>query len=71
MLSGSIGNQCQVVSLEEAIGGDPGGGRVNWNDYIINAKNQDKPISTGVEAFDLDIEGGVTPLDPVCLERVA
>ena len=64
MLSGSIGNQCQVVSLEEAIGGDPGGGRVNWNDYIINAKNQDKPISTGVEAFDLDIEGGVTPPRP-------
>ena len=28
MLSGSIGNQCQVVSLEEAIGGDPGGGEL-------------------------------------------
>lgn len=64
MLSGSIGNQCQVVDLTEAIAGDPGAGRLNWADYILNAKNQDKPISTGVNAFDLDIEGGVTPPRP-------
>lgn len=64
MLSGSIGNQCQVIDLSEAIVGDPGSGRLNWADYIINAKNQDQPISTGVDAFDLDIEGGVTPPRP-------
>lgn len=64
MLSGSIGNQCQVIDLSEAIVGDPGSGRLNWADYIINAKNQDQPVSTGVDAFDLDIEGGVTPPRP-------
>lgn len=64
MLSGSIGNQCQVVDLNESIVGDPGNGRLNWSDYIINAKTQDQPISTGIAAFDLDIEGGVTPPRP-------
>lgn len=59
MLSGSIGNQGQVVDLVQSILGDPGPGRLNWADYILNAKAQDQPISTGVPAFDLDIEGGV------------
>ena len=64
MLSGSIGNQGQVIDLTEAIAGDPGGGRLNWADYIINAKDQDAPVPTGVPAFDLDIEGGVTKPRP-------
>lgn len=64
MLSGSIGNQGQVIDLSDAIVGDPGSGRLNWADYITNAKNQDQPVSTGVNAFDLDIEGGVTPPRP-------
>ena len=59
MLSGSIGNQGQVVDLTEAIAGDPGNGRLNWADYILTAKEQDAPVPTGVQAFDLDIEGGV------------
>lgn len=61
MLSGSIGNQGQVVDLTDAICGDAGNGRLNWADYIANAKEQDKPVSTGVPAFDIDIDGGVTP----------
>lgn len=64
MLSGSIGNQGQVIDLTEAICGDPGSGRLNWADYILNATAQDKPISTGVAAFDLDIDGGVAPPRP-------
>ena len=64
MLSGSIGNQGQIVDLTQSIIGDPGAGRLNWADYIINAKTQDQPISTGVPAFDLDIEGGVAPPRP-------
>ncbi|MFZ9315666.1 MAG: DnaB-like helicase C-terminal domain-containing protein [Candidatus Nanopelagicaceae bacterium] len=64
MLSGSIGNQGQVVDLVQSIIGDPGAGRLNWADYIINAKVQDQPVSTGVPAFDLDIEGGVAPPRP-------
>lgn len=64
MLSGSIGNQGQIVDLTQSIIGDPGSGRLNWADYIINAKTQDQPVSTGVPAFDLDIEGGVAPPRP-------
>jgi len=64
MLSGSIGNEGQIVDLTQSIIGDPGAGRLNWADYIINAKTQDQPISTGVPAFDLDIEGGVAPPRP-------
>lgn len=64
MLSGSIGNQGQITDLSEAICGDPGNGRLNWSDYIINASSQDKPISTGIPAFDLDMDGGVSPPKP-------
>lgn len=64
MLSGSIGNQGQVIDLTDAICGDPGAGRLNWADYILNATAQDKPVSTGIAAFDLDIDGGVAPPRP-------
>lgn len=64
MLSGSIGNQGQVTDLTDAICGDPGNGRLNWSDYIINATSQDRPISTGIPAFDLDMDGGVAPPRP-------
>lgn len=64
MLSGSIGNQGHVIELSESICGDPGSGRLNWADYIINASEQDKPVSTGVPAFDLDMDGGVAPPRP-------
>jgi KaiC/GvpD/RAD55 family RecA-like ATPase len=64
MLSGSIGNQGQAIDLTQSIIGDPGAGRPNWADYIVNAKSQEKPVSTGVPAFDLDIEGGVAPPRP-------
>ena len=64
MLSGSIGNQGQAVDLVSAICGDAGPGRLNWADYLANAKSQDKPVSTGVPAFDIDIDGGVTAPRP-------
>lgn len=64
MLSGTIGNQGQVVDLTDSICGDPGAGRLNWTDYISLAKSQEKPVSTGVKAFDLDIDGGVAPPSP-------
>lgn len=64
MLSGSIGTQGQITDLSESIVGNPGGGRLNWNDYILNAKNQDRPVSTGVAAFDIDIDGGVMAPSP-------
>ena len=64
MLSGSIGNQGQVTDLTESIIGNPGGGRLNWADYIINAAAQDRPTSTGITAFDIDIDGGVSAPKP-------
>lgn len=67
LLNGNIGNQGQAVELTDSICGDLGGGKLNWADYIKSAKNQDRPISTGVDAFDLDIDGGVcipTPNTP-------
>lgn len=64
MLSGSIGNQGQVVDLTDSICGSPGPGRLNWAEYITNAKSQEKPVSTGIPAFDLDIDGGVAPPSP-------
>ena len=64
MLSGTIGNQGQVVELLESICGTPVTGRLNWTQYISQAKSQDKPVSTGVSAFDLDIDGGVAPPSP-------
>lgn len=64
MLSGSVGNQGQVIDLSDAICGDPGSGKLNWTDYIQKATSQDKPISTGVQAFDLDMDGGVSPPSP-------
>ena len=60
MLSGSVGNQGQVTSLTESIIGDPGSNRLNWTDYITKAQAQDRPASTGVTAFDIDIDGGVS-----------
>jgi len=64
MLSGSIGNQGQVVELLESICGTPSSGRLNWTQYISQAKSQEKPVSTGIAAFDLDIDGGVAPPSP-------
>lgn len=64
MLSGSIGNQNQAVDLTESICGDPGPGRLSWADYIINSTTLDKPVSTGIPSFDLDMDGGVAPPRP-------
>lgn len=59
MMRGSIGNQGQAVDLMEAIIGNAGGNRQNWIDKLTGTVTQQRPASTGVHAFDLDIEGGV------------
>jgi replicative DNA helicase len=64
ILSGSIGNQNQAIDLTESICGNPGSGRLNWADYILNSTSLDKPVSTGVPSFDLDMDGGVAPPRP-------
>lgn len=59
MMRGTIGNQGQAISLVEAIVGNPGAQRQNWVDRIMSFSNINRPASTGIDAIDLDIEGGV------------
>jgi len=60
MMRGSIGNQGQAVNLLDSIIGNVGGSRQNWIDKLAGIGQQRRPASTGVYAFDLDIEGGVS-----------
>lgn len=60
MMRGAIGNQGQAIDLLEAIVGNAGSNRQNWIDRLSGTVRQVRPASTGVHAFDLDIEGGVS-----------
>jgi replicative DNA helicase len=60
MMRGSIGNQGQAVDLLDSIIGNTGSNSVNWIDRLAGVCQQRRPASTGVYAFDLDIEGGVS-----------
>lgn len=59
MMRGSIGNQGQAIGLIDAIIGEPGHKRQNWIDRLYGLTAVSKPVSTGIPAFDIDIEGGV------------
>lgn len=60
MLRGSIGNQGNAVdAVEDLLAPRPG--HVSIIDQIMNAREQQAPISTGIPALDLDMEGGVRP----------
>lgn len=59
MMRGNIGNQGQSVGLIDVIVGDPGAQRQNWIDRIAAFSQISRPASTGIDAIDLDIEGGV------------
>jgi hypothetical protein len=59
MMRGAIGNQGQAIGLTEAIIGSPGPQRQNWIDRVMNFSEVSRPASTGIDAIDLDIEGGV------------
>ena len=58
MLRGSVGNQGNAVDAVEDLVG-PKDGRVSLIDQIMNAREQTPPISTGMTAMDIDMEGGV------------
>jgi hypothetical protein len=60
MMRGTIGNQGQSIGLVDAIIGDPGGHQQNWVDRMASISKVRKPASTGIFAFDLDIECGVS-----------
>ena len=58
MLRGSVGNQGNAVdAVEDLI--SPKDGRVSLIDQIMNAREQVAPVSTGLLAMDIDMEGGV------------
>ena len=58
MLRGSVGNQGNAVdAVEDLI--SPKDGRVSLIDQIMNAREQVAPVSTGLMAMDIDMEGGV------------
>ena len=59
MMRGCIGNQGQAVGMIDSIMGDPGFGRQNWIDRIGSITETEPPVSTGIDAFDIDMEGGV------------
>lgn len=60
MIRGSIGSQGHAVDAIESIIGTPDGQRQNWIDRLILTKQDDRPVSTGIAAIDLDIGGGVS-----------
>lgn len=59
MMRGSIGNQGHSITLVDSIIGDPGFKRQNWIDRINSIGKIRPPVSTGIDAIDLDIEGGI------------
>jgi hypothetical protein len=59
MLRGSIGNQGNAVDVVNSLYSEDG--RVGLFDRISNAQAQERPISTGIAAIDIDMEGGIRP----------
>lgn len=58
MLRGSVGSQGNAVDAVEDLV-SPRDGRVSLIDQIMNAREQVRPVSTGMTAMDIDMEGGV------------
>lgn len=57
MLRGSIGQQGDAVDMvEDLIGGD---GKEGFLDKLMNARAMEQPVSTGILALDIDMEGGI------------
>ena len=56
MLHGSIGNQGNAVDAVEDLFAEDNASILN---RIINARGQQEPVSTGIMAMDIDMEGGV------------
>ena len=58
MLKGTIGQQGNSQRSDEALFGTNGDGLI---DKIMGTANNVSPVSTGIPAFDIDMEGGVYP----------
>ena len=57
MLRGSVGQQGNAVDIVEDLFGN--NGQPGFLDQIMNAREQEKPVSTGIMALDVDMEGGI------------
>jgi len=58
MLRGSVGNEGNATdAVEDLI--NPRDGKIAFIDQIMSAREQSAPVSTGIPAMDLDMEGGV------------
>ena len=60
MLRGSVGNEGNATDAVEDLLA-PRDGKQSFLDTIMNARAQVAPISTGMQAMDIDMEGGVRP----------
>lgn len=57
MLRGSVGQQGNAVDIVEDLFGD--GTNPGFLDQIMSAREQEEPVSTGIRALDIDMEGGI------------
>ena len=58
MLRGSVGNEGNATdAIDDLL--SPKDGKVSFIDTIMSAREQSAPVSTGIPAMDLDMEGGV------------
>lgn len=60
MLRGSVGNEGNATDAVEDLLAPKNGGK-SFLDTIMDAREQSAPISTGMRAMDIDMEGGVRP----------
>ena len=60
MLRGSVGNEGNATDAVDDLL-NPKDGKESFIDQIMSAREQTPPISTGIAAMDLDMEGGVRP----------
>lgn len=60
MLRGSVGNEGNATDAVEDLLAPKNGGE-SFIDQIMKARDQVAPISTGLQAMDIDMEGGVRP----------
>jgi len=58
MLRGSVGNEGNATDAVEDLV-NPRDGKIAFIDRIMSAREQSAPVSTGIPAMDLDMEGGV------------
>lgn len=57
MLRGSVGQQGNAIDIVDDLFGD--GTNPGFLDQIMSAREQEEPVSTGIRALDIDMEGGI------------